>query len=134
MQRAALVATAALVMALTACQNKSQQTEARMDEPYVPLEKMEAAPAGDQYVSGDAGAESARWDTSTAAYEQPASDDEVLDPAGGRTYVVRKGDTLYQLARRFYSDERRWRDIWEANRTRVPDKNVLPIGTRLIIP
>ncbi len=52
----------------------------------------------------------------------------------GQTYVVAKGDTLFQLARRFYQNESRWRDIWNANRARVPNKDRLPVGIKLIIP
>ena len=52
----------------------------------------------------------------------------------GGTYVVAKGDTLFELARRFYRDEARWRDIWNANRARVPNRDRLPIGIKLIIP
>jgi nucleoid-associated protein YgaU len=47
---------------------------------------------------------------------------------------VQKGDTLYKVARRFYNDQSRWREIWEANKTRLPDPDKLPIGIKLIIP
>ena len=133
MKRTVVVAIAALAMALSACQNKQQQTEARVEGPYVPLEQIDAS-SGDRYVADETVPEAARWDTPAATEQQSIAEDEILTPAGARTYVVQKGDTLYGLARQFYSDQSRWRDIWEANRNRVPDKNVLPVGTRLIIP
>jgi len=78
--------------------------------------------------------------TNDADYEATAdttANDEVLAPsdtAGSRTYTVQKGDTLYGLARKFYNDQARWKDIWEANRTRLSDPNKLSVGTKLIIP
>ena len=68
-----------------------------------------------------------------------ASRDESLSPTGDAppgawVYVVRKGDTLYKIARTFYRHDGRWREIWEANKTRVPDPNHLPVGMKLIIP
>jgi nucleoid-associated protein YgaU len=56
------------------------------------------------------------------------------DAKGGRTHVVQKGDTLYKLARQYYGSEKRWKEIWEANKTRVPNKDKLEVGTKLIIP
>ena len=54
-------------------------------------------------------------------------------PAGG-SYVVRKGDTLYALARRFYNDQRKWRVIYEANRQTLRDPNQIQVGQVLTIP
>ena len=47
---------------------------------------------------------------------------------------MQKGDTLFSLARKFYDDQARWKDIWEANRTRLPDPDRLSVGMKLIIP
>lgn len=49
-------------------------------------------------------------------------------------YRIQDGDTLPKLARRFYGDEERWRVIYEANRGRIADPDLLPIGTEIIIP
>jgi 5'-nucleotidase len=54
-------------------------------------------------------------------------------PAGGR-HVVAKGETLYSLARLYYNDQRRWRDIYEANRGAIRDPNRLRVGQELMIP
>lgn len=57
---------------------------------------------------------------------------EVLNTAG--TYKVVKGDTLYSLARRFYSDQGRWRSIHQANMSTIPNPNRLPVGVELVLP
>jgi nucleoid-associated protein YgaU len=59
--------------------------------------------------------------------EPPSSD-------GARYHTVGKGDTLYALARRYYSDQRRWKDIYEANRDDISDANKIRVGQRLVIP
>ena len=128
--------TAALgALLLTACENKDKEAASRVEEPYVPLERVDAPPAGQPMTTRDFGtappAETAAdYNASGSGTSTP---DEVLTPAG-QTYIVQKGDTLFSLARKFYSDQARWKDIWEANRTRLPDPNKLSVGTKLIIP
>jgi tetratricopeptide (TPR) repeat protein len=51
-----------------------------------------------------------------------------------RTHTVVRGDTLYSLAQRFYGNQSRWRDIYEANRGRMRSENDLQIGMELVIP
>ena len=123
------------------CENKNQQADAHLEEPYVPeqrttLDGMDATPgpesAGTVEPLADEPFELAQA-TSSAPPAEPV-EDEVLAPVGGQVYTVQKGDTLYALARRFYSDQARWRDIWEANKTRLPDPDQLQIGMKLIIP
>jgi 5'-nucleotidase len=50
-------------------------------------------------------------------------------------HVVRKGDTLFSLARQYYGgDASQWRRIYEANRTQIPDRNRIKVGQELLIP
>lgn len=51
-----------------------------------------------------------------------------------RSHTVRDGDTLGDLAERYYGDARRYRDIYDANRSALQHPEVLPIGTKLVIP
>lgn len=53
---------------------------------------------------------------------------------GGRTHTVQKGDTLYKLARQYYNDQARWKDIYEANRAEMGNPNQIRVGQRLVIP
>lgn len=52
----------------------------------------------------------------------------------GKIHVVQRGDTLYKLARQYYNDQSQWRRIYEANRSQIPDPNVLKAGQKVIIP
>ncbi|MHC4441071.1 MAG: LysM peptidoglycan-binding domain-containing protein [Planctomycetota bacterium] len=52
-----------------------------------------------------------------------------------RYYVVKKGDTLQKISRKFYGTTKKWRAIYKANRKTMkkgPDK--IQIGTKLVIP
>lgn len=51
-----------------------------------------------------------------------------------RQHMVRDGDTLGDLAERYYGDPRRYRDIFDANRAVLADPQLLPIGATLVIP
>lgn len=51
-----------------------------------------------------------------------------------RNHTVRDGDTLGDLAERYYGDARRYREIYDANRAALQSPEVLPIGASLVIP
>lgn len=53
---------------------------------------------------------------------------------GSRYHTVAKGDTLYRLARMYYNDQGRWKDIYEQNRSQIGDPNQIRVGQRLVIP
>lgn len=55
-------------------------------------------------------------------------------PAGQRVHTVVKGDTLYSLARHYYSNSTRAKDIYAANRGVMKSQNDLQIGMQLVIP
>lgn len=69
-----------------------------------------------------------------------------LNPLGGprqaapppppplRAHVVQPGDTLRNIAARFLGDSRRWREIFELNRDKISDPNVIRPGMQLQIP
>ncbi len=50
------------------------------------------------------------------------------------TYRVRDGDDLGTIAGRFYGQPAAAAAIWAANRTTIPDPNLLPIGAELTLP
>jgi nucleoid-associated protein YgaU len=121
---------------LTACQQKTAEPEMTSAPPsdYAPLDQMDS---GSSYDGA------ARTDSSMTSYNDPADPvestrstgaDETLTPGSGRTYTVKRGDTLFSIARREYNDQSKWRDIWNANRSQIPNKDKLSVGMTLRLP
>jgi LysM repeat protein len=51
-----------------------------------------------------------------------------------RTYVVKSGDTLFSIARKFYKSPKRWKEILNANEKNIHDPKSLTVGQTLVIP
>ena len=49
-------------------------------------------------------------------------------------YTVQKGDSLWSISLRAYSDGYKWVEIWNANRQLVPLANFIEVGQVLVIP
>lgn len=49
-------------------------------------------------------------------------------------YTVVKGDSLWKIAKNFYGDGSKWKDIYNANTNVLYNPNVLKIGTILVLP
>ncbi len=73
-------------------------------------------------------------------YGLPVSIEDAFEPSAPMTasepryHTVAKSDTLFKLARAYYNDQRRWKEIYEANRSMLSDPNKIRIGQRLLIP
>jgi 5'-nucleotidase len=63
---------------------------------------------------------------------QPVSFDTTASASMGGNYTVRKGDTLYSIARQRYGDGKQWTKIASANPGVRPE--TLKVGQTLIIP
>ncbi len=50
------------------------------------------------------------------------------------THIVTRGDTLYRIARQYYSDQSRWKEIYDANRGTRSSPHKLSVGQQLLIP
>ena len=55
-------------------------------------------------------------------------------PMKMETYIVKSGDSLYAISRKFYGDSSRIDLIYEANRDVMRSKNNLSVGQKLRIP
>lgn len=53
---------------------------------------------------------------------------------GRRTYTVRAGDTLSRIAASELRDQNRWREIWDLNRDRVANENLIYPRLVLLMP
>jgi len=82
---------------------------------------------GTEIVIPDIAAQAARARAEPA--EAPAS-----TSGQARTHTVGKGETLYSIAEDYYGDGNRWREIYEANKSKIPNANVLKVGLELTIP
>ncbi|MFZ2639354.1 MAG: LysM peptidoglycan-binding domain-containing protein [Verrucomicrobiia bacterium] len=72
-----------------------------------------------------------------AAHAQPAttaSQSPPINPKKTTSYKVKAGDTLANIALRYYGDRNLWTQIYRANRSAIPDKDRLMPGTVLTIP
>jgi tetratricopeptide (TPR) repeat protein len=81
----------------------------------------------------------ARTGTSQSALGKPQTREAAPTKAGAsksgpRTYVVREGDTLASISRKFYKSSRRWHQILEANKGSIHNPKKLTVGQTLIIP
>ena len=52
----------------------------------------------------------------------------------GRVYVVEKGDTLSKIAAKELGGASNWRKIWDANKERFPNPNLIEVGDQVVIP
>ncbi len=67
------------------------------------------------------------------AYGEPAAVTSLYSSTG-RMHSVQRRDTLYSLARLYYNDHRQWKKIYEANRDRIANPNMIKVGMNLVIP
>jgi len=51
-----------------------------------------------------------------------------------REYVIKSGDSLSKIAKAYYGDANKWNEIFEANRDKIKDANMIHPGQKIIIP
>lgn len=96
-------------------------------------QKPKAEVAADPYA-GDPYAASTTKDLGYPPATAGGAYDTSAPMAGSRYHTVQKKDTLYSLARQYYGDAKKWREIYEANRAEIGDPNRIKVGQRLMIP
>jgi ABC-type amino acid transport substrate-binding protein len=52
----------------------------------------------------------------------------------GRVYTVQRGDTLSKIAAKELGGADNWRKIWDANKERFPNPNLIEVGDQVVIP
>ena len=52
----------------------------------------------------------------------------------GRTYTVKSGDSLSKIAKQYYDDANKWHRIYEANRDKIKNPDLIYPGQELTIP
>ncbi len=77
--------------------------------------------------------------TEPAPTPNPPLDETEPEPetppkAKGRTYVVKNGDTLGTISKRFYRTTTKWEAIYQANRDKMRNPRTMRPGTEIRIP
>ncbi|MGI8965707.1 MAG: LysM peptidoglycan-binding domain-containing protein, partial [Limisphaerales bacterium] len=70
----------------------------------------------------------------TATEKNARAEKKAAGKKPGRSYVVRRGDTLASISRKFYKSSGRWKQILDANSNVVDDPGNLKVGQKLTIP
>jgi len=72
----------------------------------------------------------------SSAQTQPQSTPSpaISAPKTPRTHIVRRNETLSDIAAQYYGSPNQWRKILQANRDKIPNVNKIKPGTELIIP
>jgi nucleoid-associated protein YgaU len=68
------------------------------------------------------------------ALDTPVAQGSPAAAANTAVHVVQSGETLGQIALRYYGDANRWQAIYDANRGQLPSPNALAVDMRLTIP
>jgi nucleoid-associated protein YgaU len=59
---------------------------------------------------------------------------EVQTAPAGQSYTVQAGDTLSKIAKQFYGNAQQYMKIFEANKDKLKDPNMIQVGQVLRIP
>lgn len=71
---------------------------------------------------------------STSASSSSSSAAPASSQSSGGTYTVKKGDSLSKIARQVLGDGNRWREIYNLNRDKLNDPNLIYPGQSLKLP
>lgn len=71
---------------------------------------------------------------STMGEPSAAETPEVAPMESSELYTVKKGDTLWSIARQFYGKGSLWPRIYDANREQLSEPGRLRAGMRLVVP
>jgi nucleoid-associated protein YgaU len=55
-------------------------------------------------------------------------------PSTGRTYTVKSGDSLSRIAKEHYGDASQWKRIYEANKSKIKNPDLIHPGQEFTIP
>jgi len=67
--------------------------------------------------------------TGGSSSEAPGS-----DSGGGQSYTVKSGDSLSKIAKHFYGDGSKWNRIFDANRDKISNPDLIHPGQEFTIP
>lgn len=132
-RNALLISLSLLVLVVASGCSTFGKKKAQAEAAFDPMDSYLLPEADSPYVAGT-------YPTYGAAEPVTRTEDAGFSLAapsatsGRRFHTVAKRDTLYALARMYYSDQRRWKDIYTANRESILDPNRIRVGQKLLIP
>ena len=74
------------------------------------------------------------YSTSTKDTKEETSQSSPKSDSSNRTYTVKKGDTLWKIAKMFYGNGSLYQKIYDANTKKVANPNLIYIGQVFVIP
>ena len=113
------------LLVLTGCHKKNRHDMAQDDQLEFTEEDMQQQSLGD-YEDHDPSAQS----TAEAMPHQTTPDTPVVSTH--TPYTIRRGDTLWSIAKQHYNNGQRWKEIVSANPGLDPTR--LKIGQQIVIP
>lgn len=63
-----------------------------------------------------------------------AVNNETTSPRSVNYYVVESGDSLWAIAKKYYGNGRQYTKIYEANKNKIKNPNLIRVGQKLVIP
>ena len=69
-----------------------------------------------------------------AVMEEPIANEPIEKIQAEKFHIVRKGETLSEIAYKYYGSAAKWNKILDANRSVIKDADKLKPGTKIIIP
>jgi len=82
--------------------------------------------------SSSTGGTSGKADFSDVSAGQ--SSEAPAEKAGGQTYTVKSGDSLSKIAKHIYGDANKWHRIYDANRDKIKNPDLIHPGQEFTIP
>jgi len=126
------ILVAVLALGVVGCEQKRKEEELpQIDPAELDASTPSPGPMPAKTEAGESGTPAVEVETPPTP--PPAT---TAKPTGGtpETYTMKRGDTLYSLAKRFYGDGKLWPRIADANKGKVRDVTDIPVGTVLTIP
>lgn len=84
-------------------------------------------------VSADSSA-STQGSSAPADFSDVTAGSSSTAPAASSTYTVKSGDSLSHIAKHLYGDASKWHQIYDANRDKIKNPDLIQPGWVLTIP
>ena len=127
-------------------EKKPEETKPEEIKPQAPKTHVVAAGESLSVISQNYYNDPMKWDAIYQANRDKIADPDVIHPGqeliipeitantDKKLHVVRSGESLSLIAKKYYGDPMKWNVIYEANKSKIADPDVIHPGQELIIP